>query len=159
MIAVTSSFDGLGFDFLYPDGWEIQKDDDADWPRTVSVHSPTGAFVSMTLYVKSTEPPDLLDQTLAALRNEHDEIELHSTKSSVPGFHDVVAYDADFYCLDLVISARVCQYEAGDFVLMTMYQGENRDFDELLPVFDAVSLSTLKNLVKGVDVTTKRPVD
>jgi hypothetical protein len=149
VIAVTSSFDGLGFDFLYPDNWEIQKEGDADWPRTVSVHSPAGAFISMTLFLKSTAPADLLDQTLAAMRAEYEEIELQSTKSSVPGFEDQVAYEADFYCLDLVVTARVCQYEFGDFVLLAMYQGESRDFEKLLQVFDAVALSTLQNLAKG----------
>ena len=145
---MTATFDGLGFEFLYPDGWDLQKEESGDWPRTVSVHSPTGAFISMTLYQRPNTPEDLLDETLAALRNEYSDAEIHRTSSTVPGHDQQDAYEADFYCLDLLVTARVCQFNTSEFVLLTLYQGENRDFDELLPVFDAIALNAISNLAK-----------
>ena len=143
---MTATFDGLGFNFLYPDGWDLQKDETGDWPRTVSVHSPTGAFISLTLYQRVDASVDLLDEILAAIRSEYEDAEIQRTPSTVPGFDKQDAYEADFYCLDLLVTARICKYELGEFVLLTIYQGENRDFDQLTQVFDAIALSSLKNL-------------
>ena len=145
---MTATFDGLGFEFLYPEGWDLQKEESGEWPRTVSVHSPTGAFISMTLYQRPSMPENLLDETLAALRNEYSDAEIHRTASTVPGHDQRDAYEADFYCLDLLVTARVCQFDTSEFALLTLYQGENRDFDELLPVFDAIALSAISNLAK-----------
>ncbi|MCA9212585.1 MAG: hypothetical protein KDB27_05950 [Planctomycetales bacterium] len=145
---MTATFDGLGFEFMYPEGWELQTDESAEWPRTVSVHSPTGAFVSLTLYERSDSPENLLDETLAALRTEYEEAEIHRTACSIPGMTDQDNYEADFYCLDLLVTARVGKYETDRYVLLAFYQGENRDFDKLISVFDAIVLNTLNNLTK-----------
>ena len=145
---MTATFDGLGFKFLYPEGWDLQKEETGDWPRTVSVHSPTGAFVSMTLYERPDAPTDLLDKTLAALRDEYSDAEIYRIASSVPGFEHQDTYEANYYCLDFLVTARVCQFEAGDFVLLTMYQGESRDFDKLVPVFDAIVMNSITNFAK-----------
>jgi len=149
VIAVTANFSGFGLEFMYPDGWEVQKDEDGDWPRTVSVHSPKGAFVAYSLYLRSDAPADLIAQTVAAIKTEYEDAEAVAVTSSVPGYEARGAMEADFYCLDLLVTARTCAYDVGDFMLLTIYQGENRDFDELLLVFDAMTVSLLKNLTES----------
>jgi hypothetical protein len=56
----------------------------------------------------------------------------------------LLGYDMDFYCLDFVISANVRAARVGQRVYVISCQAETREFDELSPVFKAMTISLLR---------------
>jgi hypothetical protein len=61
------------------------------------------------------------------------------------GEYQVDGYELNFYCLDFLITAHVLSLRSPQGQLAVLYQAENRDFDGLQPVFDAISASLLQH--------------
>ena len=66
-------YDKMGIRFQYPENWTLDEDAALHGEQTVSVHSPSGGFWSITLSAESIEPSDLADTALAALKVEYRE--------------------------------------------------------------------------------------
>jgi hypothetical protein len=107
------------------------------------VHSPQGAFWSATLEREPVD--DLVQRVVELIRQEYEDVELEAIERPL-GKHRLRGVELRFYCLDLIVTAQVleCPEFAGRAVVLA--QGEDRDFDQLLQVFDAVTLSFLQHL-------------
>jgi hypothetical protein len=140
---MPATFQRFGVHFLYPDNWRITEEIEEGAQAGVTLESPAGSFFSLYRYRHQTDPSALLEQAIAAMRGEYEAIEKRPYED--PGaFPDEAGCDLDFYCLDLLITARILAVpDQGDCLLVQM-QGENREFDRLEPVFQAV-LKTLRD--------------
>lgn len=140
MIAV---YDGPGIEFVYPENWELQNSETAEWPHEVSIHSPDGAFWSATLYPDHMNDKQLIQQALDAMQSEYDELEFEELTRTI-GDQDLSGYELRFYCLDFLITCHMLIASVHNRSVLLVYQSDDRDFDKLEPVFTAVTLSLLR---------------
>jgi hypothetical protein len=93
-------YDDHGIRFEYPSDWEL--DETVDGPRiTVSAQSPSGlAFALVTVDDDRPAPSDLIDEALAALKDEYPTLEAFPAVETIDG-HKAVGHDLEFISLDL----------------------------------------------------------
>ena len=138
---MTAKYDRFGITFAYPENWQIEEDAEA-MPRAVSAHAPVGGFWSVNIHPFSMSPHDLLDQVLQTMCDEYDGVEYYEIRETILDF-EASGYSLDFCCLDFVVSARIVAFQHGHATYLLMYQAESRDFDQLQPVFRAMTFSLL----------------
>jgi hypothetical protein len=140
---MTAEFHDFGLRFLYPENWTLVRDADRSGPRSISVHSPQGAFWAVT--VDSSPAEGLLDQVVESIRQEYEDVEVEPVERSL-GTRMLRGVELRFYCLDLLVTAQVLECPACEQPMVFLLQGENRDFEDLVRVFDAISLSCLQHV-------------
>ena len=142
---MSAVYENFGVSFMYPENWQLADESgpqDAG-PKTVSVHSPTGAFWSLQVCDPPVDPQDLADQFRLTMAAEYEGLESRATTEELADA-SLTGYDMDFYCLDFVVSAKVRAVRVGPRVYVISCQAETREFDELLPVFQAMTISLLR---------------
>ena len=95
----------------------------------------------------TTEGPDissLARHVVQAIQNEYEQCEFEPIVRRI-GDHQVDGFELNFYCLDFLITAHVLNVQSTQGQLAVLYQAENREFDRLQPVFDAISASLLQH--------------
>ena len=137
---MTGTYENQGVRFLYPENWTVADEDLSGIPWSVSVGKAGGAFWSVHVYPPGQPGDALAREALEAMQAEYEGLEWREfTEEWERG--PVRGYDLDFYCLDLVITARILVVEDVTHTFVMLWQAENRDFDELLDVFRAISIS------------------
>jgi len=93
-------YDDRGIRFEYPGDWELEVSDDG--PRmTASVQSPSGlAFAMVTVDDEGPAPSELVDEALAALRDEYPTLDAGPAMEKIAG-ERAVGHDVEFVSLDL----------------------------------------------------------
>lgn len=145
---MTAEFSEMGLRFVYPENWEVSREENSDLPRSVSVHSPTGAFWSVSIDRRNGQ--EMADEILDAMRREYElDFEFEELERTIAG-RKLKGYELNFSCLDLLVSACILATTADGVSQVLLYQAESRDFDQLSPVFDAISLSFLREPLSAV---------
>ena len=131
---MTAVYEKPGVRFLYPENWELDNRDEESWPWSVSVHSPDGA---------ESLPVDLdkmTDETLDAVREEFSESFFeHDPASEEINGQTAHGYDINFFYLDFLIQSKLRSFPLGPSGCVVLYQAEQRDFDRLERVFQAIT--------------------
>ena len=99
----------------------------------------------LSRHAADADPEFLFDETLAALRSEYHEIEVEPA-DDVLEHQALKGFDVSFLCLDLTNTCwlRTCQGPRGTFLWMC--QAEDREFEQVAPVFRAMIASALRSL-------------
>jgi hypothetical protein len=126
----------------YPENWVVEEGRDAHWPDTVTVQSPGSAFWSLSVHEPSTETNELAAVVLNAIREEYKEVEAEAVHEVLTET-DLYGFDLSFYCMDLVIQSRLRVFSAAGRKFMVLCQGEDREFDRMAAVFEAMTRSVL----------------
>src|SRR5438552_18400227 len=88
---MASLFDSDGVQFLFPENWELQRDDtDTGW--TVSLQSPDTAFLIVAFDAGMPETDYMARTVLEALEEEYKDLESEDCLESVAG-QPAVGYD------------------------------------------------------------------
>lgn len=135
-------YDKLGICFQYPDNWTLDEIEARDSGNSVTVYSPGGAFWSITIHPASQSPQALADAALAAMRQEYDELDAEPIAETVAG-QELTGWDMNFYCLDLTNTALVRGFSTDEATYLLFCQADDREFDEVEPVFAAITRSLL----------------
>jgi hypothetical protein len=101
-----NTFDRDGISFRYPVNWRAEVEESGDGGWAVTVQSPDTAFVLVSLQPEASDPADLADQTLAAVRGEYEEIDVEHVTETVAG-RVAIGFDADFLTVDTATNCRV----------------------------------------------------
>ena len=141
---MTAVYDKLGMQFMYPENWEVVDEDPASDPRSVAVHNETGAFWSVTVYESIVDAEEVADAAMAALREEYEDLEIEPVAEDIGPTH-AFGYDVHFYVQQLVATAHIRTMEHGDHTTLLLCQAEDREFDRLREVFQAMTLSYLQS--------------
>lgn len=141
---MPATYRNFGIEFLYPDNWTVTDEQVTGWPRSVGLQSPDGSFLVLQVH-PATPPLELANEVLQTMRAEYASLEAESVIEQVES-EDLVGFDLDFYYLDMLISARVRATRVDDRTYVWFFQGENRDFDRMLPVFLAIETGLLRSL-------------
>ncbi|WP_164101069.1 hypothetical protein [Candidatus Laterigemmans baculatus] len=144
---MPSSFEGFGVRFLYPDNWKIVEQTEPGEESTAGVmlETPEKAFFSVNRYTGNVSPQKVVDQAIAAMQGEYQEIEVTPLEDETATPRDASA-ELSFYYLDLLVETRLLGIADRDEVLLVQIQGESRDFDRLEPVFQAMLQSLRESL-------------
>jgi hypothetical protein len=142
---MPARFDKLGISFQYPENWTLDDSDALLGRKSVTVYSPGGAFWSVAIHTGSATPAKLAAAVLDAMTKEYPGLEVDETIETVAG-HDLIGYDLAFYYLDLINTALVRSLRVGPTSYTIFCQAEDRDFEKVRMVFQAMTTSLVSGL-------------
>lgn len=128
--------------FQYPENWKIDEDPSSGVPRTISVTATNGAFWAATIYDENSSPEELQKEYLETFEAEYEDLEMDPVEIKV-GDQDLPALDLQFYCLDFLVHSRLIVRQIGGYKVLIAWQAEDRDFDKLEPIFEAITFSAM----------------
>ena len=141
---MSASYENFGIRFLYPENWSITDEQQDEWPRSVSVQSPSGAYWELQMYPSRMSPARLSKQVLEAMQQVYADIEFKAVNEEL-GTVRAQGYDLDFFCLDFLVTSRIRCFWVGSRTCLLTCQAESREFDWQQPVFAAITKSLLDN--------------
>ncbi len=134
-------FDRDGIRFVYPEGWDIEVEDEEDemgW--TVSVASSDTAFLILT-YQVGEDPTRLVETTLESIQEDFEDVgaqPVQETLNSQPAF----GYDVEFFNLDLTNIAWLRGVEGPEGGILVMAQVTDQD----RPIYEEVLKGIMQSL-------------
>ena len=136
-------FDELGVRFVYPDNWELESQD-SDLAQVVTVASPDGSFWCVSVLPADAGLAEAAQAMLDGLRAEYDNLDSEAVVDDVLD-HELLGYDVNFFCLDLTSTAQIRSFQTSQATYTVLWQAEDRDLEEVEPVFSAITTSLLQN--------------
>ncbi|QDV74838.1 hypothetical protein [Botrimarina mediterranea] len=136
------TYDKSGVSLAYPENWRLEEDSDEDARLNLTITSPNTAFWTLIVYTEALDLDHVLDQTLAALREEYPEIEIADADQEIAG-QSIRGKDASFFCLDLTSTTRLRALHRGASTYLILSQAEDREMKVAGAVFDAITQSLL----------------
>ncbi len=85
-------FKRLGISFQYPENWALDDTEARQSQPSVTVYSPGGAFWTVTVHPRGTDPARLARAVGKALRDEYEEVEYTAAREAIVGC-ELVGYD------------------------------------------------------------------
>ncbi len=143
---MTAVYDKLGLKFMYPENWKLTDSADDSVPHEITVDSPDGAAMwSVHVYSEDSQPDDLLQQTIDSLSATYPDLE-RSKVDTTNVEKSSEGVEALFYCLDFLVRVRLQVFETDRHRVLAWYQAEDREFDKLELVFQAMTTSLLQSV-------------
>jgi hypothetical protein len=139
-------FENLGVRFLYPENWSLMDVEIEDWPRTVTVQSGDTGFWTLHVYPPRQEAQPLVDELAQVIGQEFGELEVLPAREQL-GDTFAAGVDICFFCLDLLVEAKIRYVHTPSATLIWHYQAESREFEKIEPVFQAIAVSMLRTQV------------
>lgn len=137
------TFERLGIRFQYPDNWTIDEQEALEGNGAVTVYSPEGGFWSVAVHPVSASLPSLLEAAVKAMREVYEQLDAEPVEDEIAGY-DLDGFDMNFYCLDLTNTACVRGARTNNSTLVVFWQAEDREYEEILPIFRAMTTSLLR---------------
>lgn len=137
-------FENYGVRFIYPENWRLFEEGE-DWPKEVCVESPSGAQWTLHVYAPAQDPKQLVEGTREAMEREYDEVEAEYVQEPI-GSVVAEGYNLTFFYLDLLVICQARCFNSENRSLLLIAQAEDRDFQELDRVFQAMTISLLQSL-------------
>ena len=138
-------FDRFCLAFDHPDNWAVDTEDSKGRYATVTVFAPAGAFWSISGHALGGDPAALAEAVVSQMREEYRELDAEPAAEDVAG-HRLVGIDINFYCLDLTNTAQVRTLTTPEAIYLILCQAEDREWDEVAPVFAAMTTSFVRGL-------------
>jgi hypothetical protein len=139
----------LGVHFLYPENWSVQDEETDGWPRTVTLQSEQTSFWSLYVYPPDHDARAAVTELVNSIREVYEDLEVLPAKESIGDFQ-AKGVDIAFFYLDLLVEARIRCLKTPGALLLWHCQAESREFDAMLPVFQAIATSLLASQVQAV---------
>lgn len=140
---MPETYDNQGVRFAYPDNWTVEDPPGEEAELQVTVSSPDTAFWSLNVYPGLRDIRELRQEVLQAMQAEYPQTEADEVEEIVDGT-PVVGYDLGFYCFDLTNSAKVRVFHRQRSTCLVLCQSEDREYEQVEPVFDAMTACLLK---------------
>ncbi len=141
----TATYYDLGIRFQFPENWRLHEEEKEDWPKSVTVQSPQGGLWAVHIYPQPMQEDAVAEEVASALQEEYDDVEISPATERYDQF-DASGFDMHFYCLDFLVRAGVRAFTAGQRTFAIFFQAEDREFDDIEPVFSALTHSLIRNL-------------
>lgn len=140
---MVAKFDRNGVAFQYPENWQLTDDSGQASACCVTLQSPRSGFWMLQAFEANERPEGFAAAVLEEVRSEYDLVEANSVNEPICDV-DTSGYDIQFYCLDFVVRASVRSFAVGPKTYVILCQAEDREFDEIGPVFLAMTTSLLR---------------
>ena len=135
-------YEKMGIRFLYPENWTLDEQAALEGEQSVTVHSPGGAFWSITLHDAQTDPAELANAALEALESEYQDSESEAVDEEIAG-HEILGYDLNFFYLDFTNTAWIRGFRDRRHTYLVLCQAEDRELEAVGQVFRAITASLL----------------
>ena len=133
------SFEGHGFRFLYPENWKLEEQASENG-GSVTLQSPGTGFMFVTFDRNRPAVEDVLETTLAALRDDYPELETEAVTEKIAN-RQARGYDVQFFSLDLVNNCWIRAFRTSRQTVLIMCQVTDWEVEETEPVFRAIRAS------------------
>lgn len=133
------TFSGHGVRFEYPGCWEVEEQT-VDDGVTLSIATGDTSFWSLTLLRDRPQVSNVLDTALQAFEDEYDQVEATPVSADIHG-RTASGFDLEFVALELINSAAVRAFRTGRFTAFVLYQGFDREFEDLRAHLEAITAS------------------
>ena len=143
---MPAKFDKLGLSFQYPENWTLDEEDALAGRKSATVYSPGGGFWSVALHPPTADAEKMAEAAVDAMRQEYDDLDAEKVEQQSFAGYELFGYDLSFYCLDLISTAEVRCVDSARGPLTIFRQAEDREFERIRPVFDAITFSLLDGL-------------
>lgn len=145
---MTAVFEQHGLRIQYPENWTLQQGQAEGQGLELQIVAPSGAFWSLLAFARQNEGEPLMQEILGNLEEQYDSVETSAVQESMGGF-EASGHDTFFFYLDLLVANRMRCLSAGEHRFLIIWQAENRDFDNIEPVFQAITVGFLASLDKN----------
>lgn len=146
---MPSEFKGMGISFLYPENWDLDEEDADGRHGSVTIYSPTGAFLSIGVHPSRTDPLALARGAVDGILEEYGDVDVEEAQQMISG-RELVGFDLNFFCMDLTSTAKVRCLRTSAATYSVFTQAEDSDFERLARVFDAVTASLLASVAQDL---------
>lgn len=142
-------YDKLGVRFQYPDNWELDEGDAARGQTSITVYAPGGAFWSLAAHPPGADPQEITAAAEQTMRQEYPELDAEPVVQQVDG-HELLGADFNFIYLDLTNTCQIRCLRSPSATYVVFTQAEDRDFAQVEKIFEAMTVSFLRETV-GTD--------
>jgi len=94
------------------------------------------------LHPPDTDASELASTALVAMQNEYDELDSEPVQEEISRM-GLIGFDLNFYCLDLTNTAWIRAGSNYSATFLVICQAEDREFEEVSGVFQAMTASLL----------------
>lgn len=148
---MTAVFEQHGLRIQYPENWKLEENQVDSKSLEVQLAAPSGAFWSLLVFERTKDFHQLMQECLKNIEEQYESMESNSISEHIGGF-ETSGHDTFFFYLDLLISNRMRCFTQGDFHFLIIWQAENREFDKLEPVFQAITIGFLAGLNESFEL-------
>ena len=141
---MVAGFERSGFRVTYAEHWELFDEQLTQEPSTVSLQSPGSGFWSLATYPESSSPADLAAEALQAMQTQYSDLEFESLPDESWISDEALGYELNFFCLDMVVTARILTFRSQKQSLLVHWQAEAQEFEQAEGVFRAITLSLVR---------------
>lgn len=141
-------YHGMNLQFRYPENWKLSEETEHGQVSAVHVESPDHAFFTLNRYRNSTDPHAILEEAVQAMLSEYDTLEEEEGTIAVQGI-DYPTRIVRFYFLDLLVACQFVAIPDQKDQLLFQFQAEDRDYDKLHLVFQAMMHTAVDSLKKS----------
>jgi hypothetical protein len=136
---MAALFDQDGIKLLYPENWELQREDsETGW--TLSLQSPGTAFLVISFYADMPEMEVMAQAALDALKGEYEDLEADDCVETVAG-QPAMGHDVRFFSLDLTNTCWIRSFYSAQGTVLVMWQINDLELPKLEPVLRAICAS------------------
>lgn len=147
---MTKIHRGIGLACQYPENWNLTEDTDENGIIGFTLESPSSAFLTVCAYPWTVAPRQAIEQVHEALKAEYDDVECEEIDPAVKigdkTIADARGAEFRFYCLDLLVVSRLIAFSIEHRTYLIQFQAEDRDFQTLEMVFQALVVGMLRSL-------------
>lgn len=145
---MPAHFKQYGISFQYPENWTLDEEEMEDLPeehRAITVYSPGGAFWTVTVHPQNADPKKLAAAAVKAMKEEYEGVEVEDASDTYLN-RDLIGYDFNFIYLDLTNTAKIRGLKSPDATYTIFCQAEDREFEAIHKVFEAMTVSLLQGM-------------
>jgi hypothetical protein len=136
---MAALFEEDGIQLLYPENWELQREEsDNGW--TISLQSPETAFFVLSFDGDMPEMEAMAQTALDALRGEYEDLEADDCVETVAG-QPAVGHDVRFFSLDLTNTCWIRSFYSGGGTVLAMWQINDLELEKHERVLRAICAS------------------
>ena len=124
---MSAKFSEDGLQFAYPESWQFAREDNpSGW--TVTLQSPTTAFLMITFDRDMPEAELMIETALDAMKSEYDTLEFEPVAESIAG-HPALGHDMRFFALDLTNTCGTRSFVTEIGTALLFWQSADLDLD------------------------------
>ena len=152
---MTRVYQGLGVSCMYPENWTVSEETEGERVTGFMLESPTSAYMTVVEYPWTVPPREAVEKAREAMEQEYEETEYLEREPELKYRGERIAdcrgADLHFYYLDLLVVSRLVSFTLQRKTYLVQMQAEDRDFQSLEAVFQAMLISMIRSLESSQD--------
>lgn len=139
-----SLYEKNGISLMYPENWEFTEEGSTP-PFQIALESPSGGMWILHIDIANADGDELVKNAQESMEAQYESIEWTSAENSI-GSQSLVGFDGVFYSLDFLVTAKIRITTTDQFTFLLLTQSESREYEQIEPVFNAITTSLLTPL-------------